>query len=222
MDLVLSGHSHAYERSFFLNGHYGHSDSFDADMNTVGANGYGDGRPDSDGAYQKALLDPDGTVYVTTGSAGQKSGGTFDHEAMYLSVSELGSCVLEIFGQVLKVKFIRETGAVQDSFVIEKELGCMVNTPCNDGDICTTNDQLNANCQCIGTPIGNVPASLTLDASNSPLHGTYKTSQLIEVSGLVNTESSQLTTLIAPEVLIGPIFSVPLSSTFVVMQNGCD
>ena len=29
VDLVLSGHSHSYERSYFLNGHYGNSNSFD-------------------------------------------------------------------------------------------------------------------------------------------------------------------------------------------------
>lgn len=221
VDLVLSGHSHSYERSYFLNGHYGDSDSFNPMEETVGTNGHGDGRPEGDGAYVKALANPTGAVYITTGSAGQKSGGTLDHEAMFLSLNELGSCALEIFGGTLKVKFIRETGLVQDSFIIEKDLGCTLNAPCDDGDICTTDDHLNSQCQCIGSPIVNVPANLVVGTENNPLKGTYKASQIIEVSGSVTTEIGQLTTLIAPVVSLEPTFSVPVSSTFVVMQVGC-
>lgn len=221
VDLVLSGHSHSYERSYFLNGHYGGSDSFNPIEETVGMSGHGDGRPEGNGAYVKALADPAGAVYITTGSAGQKSGGTLDHEAMFLSFNELGSCVLEIFGGILKVKFIRDTGLVQDSFVIEKDLGCVLNAPCDDGDICTVDDHLNSQCQCIGSAISIVPVNLVVGTENNPLNGTYKASQMIEVSGSVATEIGQLTTFIAPVVSLEPAFSVPVSSTFVIMQIGC-
>ncbi|MCP3937207.1 MAG: metallophosphoesterase family protein, partial [Actinomycetia bacterium] len=49
VDLVLSGHSHNYERSFLLDGHYGDSGTFDESMKLDG----GDGRVGSDGAYEK-------------------------------------------------------------------------------------------------------------------------------------------------------------------------
>ncbi|MBK8503854.1 MAG: metallophosphoesterase family protein [Saprospiraceae bacterium] len=222
VDLVLSGHSHSYERSYFLNGHYGDSDSFNSSSHTIGTYGYGDGRPDGAGAYVKALSQDEGAVYITAGSSGQKSAGLLDHEAMYLSVSELGSCALEVFGNRLVVKFIRETAIAQDSFTIEKDLSCTLNAPCDDGNICTNNDQLNADCQCVGTPISNVPVNLVLDQSASPLRSTYKATQSILVSGNVSLSPTQLTTLIAPEVLLQPTLSISAQTTFVVMQSGCN
>ncbi|WP_273272542.1 metallophosphoesterase [Maribacter polysiphoniae] len=130
VDLVLNGHSHSYERSYFLNGHQGLAHTFNEEEitkggNTVGANGKGDGKEDGDGAYQKAGTDPEGAVYITTGSAGQISGGDLNHQAMYISLNKLGSCVMEIEddgngGQNMDIKFIRETGEIDDYFTIHK------------------------------------------------------------------------------------------------------
>lgn len=137
VDLVLNGHSHSYERSFFLNGHYGTSDTFDSNTMTVGLNGDLSGKADTaDGAYTKTNVDTDGAVYITTGSAGKTSGGSLNHNAMYASLNELGSCVLEIeddgnSGQNLNVKFIRDTGAIDDYFTINKS-GLTLTTGSND------------------------------------------------------------------------------------------
>ena len=123
VDLVLSGHSHSYERSYYLNGHYGDSNSFDSLIHTVGDSGNGNGKPDGDGAYRRAINgagEGEGSVYITTGSAGKISSGGLNHEAMFYSVSDLGSCVLEISTDSLNVKFIRETGAIDDYFTITK------------------------------------------------------------------------------------------------------
>ncbi|WP_339838141.1 metallophosphoesterase [uncultured Maribacter sp.] len=130
IDLVLSGHSHSYERSYFLNGHQGFANTFNPDEiskggHTVGPTGNGDGKADSDGAYKKASVATEGAVYITTGSAGQISGGDLNHQAMSVSLNELGSCVLEIEddglgGQNLTVKFIRETDGIDDYFTINK------------------------------------------------------------------------------------------------------
>jgi len=153
VDLILSGHSHSYERSYFLNGHYGISDTFNSVSNTIGANGSGDGRSDGTGSYTKEISGPDagkGAVYITAGSSGKVSAGTLDHEAMYYSVSQLGSCIVEVDGSILTVKFIRETGAIEDYFSIEK--GCStIGLPCDDGNACTTNDVYDSNCNCAGT-----------------------------------------------------------------------
>ncbi|WP_104734021.1 GEVED domain-containing protein [Hanstruepera ponticola] len=127
VDLVLSGHSHSYERSYFLNGHYDTSGTFNSGAMTVGANGAGDGKTDGNGAYSKSPSNPDGAVYITTGSAGKISGGNLNHNAMYASLNELGSCVLEVSGTTLNLKFIRETGAITDYFTIQK--GCTATVP---------------------------------------------------------------------------------------------
>ena len=126
VDLILSGHSHSYERSYFINGHYGTSYSFDATTHTVGSNGHLSGKEDSaDGAYTKANTDTKGAVYITTGSAGKISGGSLNHKAMYSSLNQLGSCVLELdndagTGQNLTVKFLRDNGSITDYFTINK------------------------------------------------------------------------------------------------------
>ena len=49
VDLVLTGHSHSYERSFLIDGHYGSSSTFTQSMKKDG----GSGREDGTGAYQK-------------------------------------------------------------------------------------------------------------------------------------------------------------------------
>ncbi|MEZ4781447.1 MAG: metallophosphoesterase [Flavobacteriaceae bacterium] len=140
VDLVLNGHSHSYERSYLLNGHYGSSNTFNSGNHTVGATGAGDGKADGNGAYVKETSGPeagDGAVYITTGSAGKISGGSLNHNAMYASLNELGSCILEVDGNTLHVKFIRETGAIDDYFTIEK--GCSSDA---DGDgVCDADDQ---------------------------------------------------------------------------------
>src|SRR5206468_1250949 len=91
VDLVLSGHSHSYERSYLLNGHYGSSSTLTSAMILD----KGDGRVDGTGAYEKpAPLTPNkGAVYTVAGSSGQTSGGSLDHPAMYLSLNVLGSLV---------------------------------------------------------------------------------------------------------------------------------
>jgi len=140
VDLVLNGHSHSYERSYLLNGHYGSSNTFNSGNHTVGATGAGDGKADGNGAYVKETSGPeagDGAVYITTGSAGKISGGSLNHNAMYASLNELGSCILEVDGNTLHVKFIRETGTIDDYFTIEK--GCSSDA---DGDgVCDADDQ---------------------------------------------------------------------------------
>ncbi len=119
IDLVLGGHSHSYERSFLIDGHYGKSNSFASNM----ALDQGDGKEDKDGAYKKATLGPaehEGAVYVVAGSSGKKKSGDFDHPIMVTSQQELGSLVLDIDGNRLNVTFINERGDTKDYFTIIK------------------------------------------------------------------------------------------------------
>jgi len=119
VDLVLCGHSHNYERSFLLNGHYGFSGSLDPSM-ILDA---GSGRPDETGPYLKPDRGPApnlGTVYVVAGSSGWATFQTGRHPAMYTALLEVGSLVLDINGNRLDAKFLRETGAIDDYFTIIK------------------------------------------------------------------------------------------------------
>lgn len=120
VDLVLNGHSHCYERSFLLDGHYGFSSSLLPAMKKNA----GSGRPLSDGAYIKPLTGPRdnfGTVYTVTGSAGQATGGTLNHPAHYISLNNLGSFVLDVNGTRLDATFVKSDGSTPDTFTIIKQ-----------------------------------------------------------------------------------------------------
>jgi hypothetical protein len=119
VDLVLSGHSHSYERSFLLDRHYGKSITLSPAMKRNA----GDGRVRGHGPYLKPSAGPgphEGTVYVVAGSSGQTSGGKLNHPAMYISLNSLGSLVLDINLRRLDATFIDHTGTPRDAFTIIK------------------------------------------------------------------------------------------------------
>ena len=119
VDLVLTGHSHSYERSFLIDGHYGNSGTFLESMKKEP----GSGREDFTGAYDKVTLGPgphEGTVYAVAGSSGQIGGGPLNHPAMLVSLNNLGSMVLDIDHTRLNAKFLDNTGALRDYFTILK------------------------------------------------------------------------------------------------------
>jgi hypothetical protein len=118
VDLVLCGHSHAYERTHLLDGHYGNSSTITPAMKLNS----GGGRPNGAGAYVKppGLAPNQGAVYVVAGSAGKISGGSLDHSAMFLSLNKLGSLYFEVNGDRLDATFLRENGTTNDSFTIIK------------------------------------------------------------------------------------------------------
>jgi len=136
VDLVLSGHSHSYERSFLLDGHYG--DSTTLDPLTMVLDG-GDGDPAGDGAYVKAPGAHGGTVYAVVGSSARLDLGPLDHPAMAAALGVYGSLVLEIDGDRLSGRFLDESGAELDRFVLVEpgvplfwddfELGSLVRWP---------------------------------------------------------------------------------------------
>lgn len=119
VDLVLSGHSHSYERSHLLDHHYGTSETITAEMKLDAGGGRAtDGTP-----YHKHLFNPrahQGAVYAVVGSSGKTSGGALDHPAMFTSQDTLGSLVLDICGNRLDATFLRENGAANDTFTIVK------------------------------------------------------------------------------------------------------
>ncbi|HZO84925.1 MAG TPA: metallophosphoesterase [Verrucomicrobiae bacterium] len=147
VDLVLCGHSHSYERSFLLDGHYGSSGTLTSGM----IKNNGSGREDGSGAYIKptfGIAPREGAVYAVAGSSGQTSGGTLNHPAMFISLNNLGSMVLDVDGNRLDAKFLRENGAIADYFTILKGAVSVPAAPQN----------------LVATP-GNSQVSLTWNAS---------------------------------------------------------
>jgi len=118
VDLVLAGHSHSYERSKFLDGHYGSSSS----LTSAHVLDSGSGREDGDGAYQKAVgpVSHEGAVYAVPGASGQTSGGSLNHPAMYVSLNVLGSFVLDIDGSRLDAQYLDNNGTRRDYFTLLK------------------------------------------------------------------------------------------------------
>ncbi len=121
VDLVLGGHSHVYERSYLIDGHYGSSDTLTASM----VKQAGSGRPNEEGGpYAKSSTGPgpnEGAVYLVTGSGAYTApGSALNHPAMYVGINELGSVMLDVDGLQLDGTFLRETGAVEDRFRIKK------------------------------------------------------------------------------------------------------
>ncbi len=119
-DLVLTGHSHAYERSMLIDGHLDDSSTLEPSMIIDD----GDGRMGGDGAYRKETLGPtphEGTVYLNLGSSSWLQViGTLDHPVMVSSQFALGFVLLDVDGSRLNATFVDETMTERDSFTITK------------------------------------------------------------------------------------------------------
>lgn len=129
VDLVLSGHSHSYERSKLIDGHYGYSNTFVPSMFKNAGNGRETG-VGATGAYTKDFDAHRGAVYTVAGSSGKTTIWTSGsnalvnpapHPVMNTSLLTLGSVVLDINENRLDAKFISSTGTVDDYFTLIKE-----------------------------------------------------------------------------------------------------
>jgi 3',5'-cyclic AMP phosphodiesterase CpdA len=112
VDLVLSGHSHTYERSHLLDCHYGFSDSLQPSMVL-----------DRDKLFEKrssGLAPHEGTVYAVVGGSSHLDGGPLDHPVMALSASELGSLVIDVEGDRLDAYYVNQLGEEREHFSITK------------------------------------------------------------------------------------------------------
>ncbi|MFY7669266.1 MAG: metallophosphoesterase [Crocinitomicaceae bacterium] len=123
IDLVICGHSHVFERSKLIHGHYGNSFSFEpSTMLKDGSNGnFAQGN-----AYHKDGLanTPDGTVYVVCGNSGSKEDApSLDYPIMQFvdgGLDACGSFVMDIYKNRLDGKYLHMNGSVLDEFTILK------------------------------------------------------------------------------------------------------
>ncbi|MES2005595.1 MAG: metallophosphoesterase family protein [Bacteroidota bacterium] len=122
VDLVLCGHSHSYERSKLMQGHYGMEETFSPDKHLLSqSSGFYDGSNNSC-PYIKDSTGK-GTVYVLSGSSGRVDGKqlSFPHDAMPFSdISTGGACILEVEANRLDLKWICADGSIRDRFTMMK------------------------------------------------------------------------------------------------------
>lgn len=128
VDLVLCGHSHQYERSKLMKGHYGFESTFDS---TLHHKSYSSAKYDgttNSCPYYKNTSDSinTGLVYVVAGNTGKYNTNTapgWPHNAMYYSnTSNSGSLYLKINSNRLDLQMISQTGIIQDQFTMMKDV----------------------------------------------------------------------------------------------------
>ena len=124
VDLAYAGHSHIYERSYYINGNTGLSDTFDAstmaELNDMDMPANGRGNE----AYTQIASDglDDKVVYTVAGNGGKVTYTTegFPHPANFFSQLELGSVVIDLNADRLEASFVDPDGTVLDSFVMTR------------------------------------------------------------------------------------------------------
>jgi hypothetical protein len=116
-DLVLSGHSHSYERSLLSHQQYGYSDTFDAKKHVV---------QDALNDYKKCeeKRPYSGTIYNVAGSSSADQSGinpfNVKHPMMPLSYFTDGSLLITVDKNKMEVEFVMRDGEVLDRYSIEK------------------------------------------------------------------------------------------------------
>jgi len=118
VDVVLTGHSHIYERSMLIDGAY-HTPTI--------AEGVvlddGDGNPEGDGAYHKSegLHPNEGHVSIVTGNGGASMSRRGTMPVMREIILEFGSVIIDVDGDTLKGIMLNKDGETRDLFSIVKE-----------------------------------------------------------------------------------------------------
>lgn len=123
VDLVMSGHSHVYERSYLVKGAYGDM----ADINFTNFVQNTNGVDSMGQAFLKYTQGPNpnqGTVYVVNGNAGSTDDApSFQHPYMFAEYgcdTCVGSFVLDVEGDRLDGRYLDAYGNIRDHFTIKK------------------------------------------------------------------------------------------------------
>lgn len=125
VDLILNGHSHSYERSMLIDGHYGDSQTFGS-IHTKDA---GSGNYPVDCPYHKNAAEStshNGAVYCVMGNSGKTSGtdSEWPHPVMFsYTASEVGAIILNVKDNRLDASFHTANQTIFDHFTIVKTNG---------------------------------------------------------------------------------------------------
>jgi acid phosphatase type 7 len=119
VDLVMSGHSHVYERSYLIKGHTGHWMSFNSQFIVQ----------NTDAQYTKnsrpIINKNEGTIYMTVGSAGRLdwNGDPQQHPTSAYANYEIGgSLVVTIDQNRLSGEWVCSDGVIRDKFTVFKDV----------------------------------------------------------------------------------------------------
>ncbi len=126
VDLVLNGHSHNYERSYLINGHYGSELSHNPAVHNVSSSSAKYDLSPNSCPYIKNGTEANGTIYLVAGNAGKVTFTSpgYPHNAMAFSETvHGGSLLLEIESNRMDCKFIGDDGNIRDQFTVMKNVG---------------------------------------------------------------------------------------------------
>jgi hypothetical protein len=141
VDLIICGHSHCYERSKLMKGHYGNESTFNAATHHLSSSSAKyDGSTNSCPYIKNSPASDFGTVYLVTGSAGQLGGtqASWPHAAMYYSdAMNGGSLSIEIDQNRLDGKWVCADGVTRDQFSILKNVNKTTNVSVVQGQSTT-------------------------------------------------------------------------------------
>ena len=198
VDLVLTAHSHNYQRSWPIQGHYGKEQQFidnkDVYRVPLATTESADGRydcirtssltrpmawrssKDTSLIYRKsATALKNHTIYVVNGSGGGtegKAGSKWPHDAMQGYFYGAGSMYLEVEGNRLDGKFIDSSGVVRDQFKIIKDADSFT-IPVTDGTTrkpdCECNDGAGYTHYVERTPAGNANLLLSIKKNGNAI-----------------------------------------------------
>jgi len=125
VDLVIAGHSHAYERSYLMKGFTGNWTTFSAPTHAVSTSSAKyDGTVGAAPYKYNSLPLNHGAVYVVAANTGAMNSSTtnFGAYAMPWAVATPGVFYFEVEDNKLSAKMIRSTGAIFDSFTVMKDV----------------------------------------------------------------------------------------------------
>ncbi len=176
VDLVISGHSHTYERTPLIDDHIGLSTTLEPFHILDGGNG----NPLVDGSYRKASLQQaphEGAVFIVTGAAADTRAfsPSSGHPVMNKKLVFVGTSVIEVDGDVLVGKYVNDVGTVMDTFQIDK--GISAACPAAPLGTCTAAGKAKFIVKSSGDPAKDQTqwkwTKVTLDASDlDPTSGT--------------------------------------------------
>ena len=126
VDLILCGHSHNYERSKLMKGHYGKETTFSSSLHQLDTSTALYNNSLNSCPYIKDTINKKaGTVYVVSGSSSKLGSpqASFPHDAMYYSnMVDGGSLVLDVEANRLDLRFLCADGVIRDNFTMLKNV----------------------------------------------------------------------------------------------------
>ena len=133
VDLVLNGHSHIYERTYLIKGHYGLANTFNINQHAVSTSS---ARYDGSANSCPFVDKQSGVVYVVAGSGGQLggNGNGYPHPAMvYSNKDQGGSMLIDVTDNRLDAQWLTTDGTVKDQFTMFKQVNKQQTLTYNSG-----------------------------------------------------------------------------------------